>query len=72
VNGAAHGQRCFTRADRSYTALILIGFGLAVGFTLYALDAPSVLVIAVVVAFLVGAGIAFMRARRRVNRRALS
>jgi hypothetical protein len=61
-----------TRSDRSYTALMLIGVGLAVGFILYALDAPSVLVIAVVLAFLVGAGIAFRRVRRRVHRHVVS
>jgi NADH:ubiquinone oxidoreductase subunit 6 (subunit J) len=61
-----------TRSDRSYTALMLIGFGLAVGFILDALDAPSVLVIAVVLAFLVGAGIAFRRVRRRIHGHAIS
>jgi uncharacterized membrane protein len=56
------------RIDRSYTALLVIGIGLAVGFALYALDVPWVLVIAVVLAFAFGSMLALTRVRRRTIR----
>lgn len=52
------------RSDRSYTALMLLAVGLALGFLLNALDVPAVLAIGVAIAFAIAAVVAFLRRRR--------